>query len=57
MMLIITITVDAPAVQAIGIKEDFAQYLEKFGDTKVVRIEEVQPEQMRFGNDAQKSLL
>ena len=56
-MLIITIEVDAPAGQAIGIKEDFAQYLEKFGDTKVIRIEEIQPEQMRFKNDAQKSML
>lgn len=56
-MLIITIEVDAPAGQAIGIKEDFAQYLEKFGDSKVIRIDEIQPEQMRFKDNAQKSML
>lgn len=47
-MLVITIEVDAPASQAIGIKEDFAQYLEQFGDSRVIRIEEVQPKQTRI---------
>lgn len=52
-MLKITILVDAPAGQAVGIKEDYAQYLERFGDTQVVSIEEIQPEQMKL-NGAQK---
>lgn len=47
-MLIITLHVDAPAGQAIGIKEDLAAYLELYGDTRVVSIEEVQPEQLRL---------
>ena len=33
-MLTITIQVNAPSGQAIGIKEDIATYLEKFGDAK-----------------------
>ena len=37
-MLIITIEVDAPAGQAIGIKEDLAMYLEQFGDARVVEV-------------------
>jgi hypothetical protein len=41
-MLIITIKVDAPAGQAIGIKEDLAYYLERFGDVKSVDVEEEQ---------------
>lgn len=39
-MLIITIEVDAPAGQAIGIKEHLAMLLEQFGDTRVVDIKE-----------------
>lgn len=46
MMLIITIKVDAPAGQAIGIKEDLAMYLERFGDSRVVSVEEVTPQQL-----------
>lgn len=42
-MLIITVHVNAPAGQAIGIKEQIAQDLERFGDTRVVSIEVVQP--------------
>ncbi len=45
-MLIITIKVDAPAGQAIGIKEDLAMYLERFGDSRVVSVEEVTPQQL-----------
>ena len=45
-MLIITLHVDAPAGQAIGIKEDLAMYLEQFGDTRIVSIQEVNPEQL-----------
>ena len=48
-MLIITIHVDAPAGQAIGIKEHLAMLLEEYGDTRVVSVEEVGPEQLRFG--------
>lgn len=48
-MLIITLEVDAPAGQAIGIKEDLACYLQQFGDTRVVSIKEVVPEQMKLG--------
>lgn len=47
-MLIITIEVDAPAGQAIGIKEQLAMDLERYGNTRVVSVEEVTPEQMRM---------
>lgn len=47
-MLIITLHVDAPSGQAIGIKEDLACYLQQFGDVRVVNIEEVLPEQMKI---------
>lgn len=43
MMLIITVHVNAPAGQAIGIKEQIAQDLERYGDTRVVSVEVVQP--------------
>jgi len=39
-MLTITIKVNAPAGQAIGIKEHLAMYCEKFGDVQVVSIED-----------------
>ena len=45
-MLIITIKVNAPAGQAIGIKEDLAMYLERFGESRVVSVEEVTPQQL-----------
>lgn len=45
-ILTITIRVDAPAGQAIGIKEAIAQDLEKYGDVRVVAVEEKQPKQM-----------
>lgn len=47
-MLTITIRVDAPAGQAIGIKEAIAQDLEKYGDVRVVSVVEKRPEQMRM---------
>lgn len=47
-MLTITITVDAPSGQAIGVKEHLAMVLEKFGDVRVVKIEETKPEQMKL---------
>lgn len=45
-MLFILIAVDAPPGQAIGIKEDLAMHLEKFGDSKVISVREDLPEQM-----------
>lgn len=48
-MLVITIEVDAPAGQAIGIKEALAMDMEKYGDTRVVSVKEVPPKQMRMG--------
>ena len=51
-MLIITIEVNARPGQAIGIKEDLALYLERYGDARVVSVEETpqrQMEQMTIG--------
>ena len=48
-MLIITIEVNAPPGQAIGVKEDLAMYLERFGDARVVEITERGAEQTRIG--------
>lgn len=51
-MLIITIEVNARPGQAIGIKEDLALYLERYGDARVVSVEEApqrQMEQMMIG--------
>lgn len=48
-MLIITIQVDAPSGQAIGIKEELAMHLEQWGDARVVEVREVAPEQMQIG--------
>lgn len=47
-MLTITIKVDAPSDQALGIKEHLAMCLERYGDTRVVSIKADQPEQMRI---------
>lgn len=44
MMLIITVHVNAPSGQAIGIKEQIAQDLERYGDTRVVSVEEKRTE-------------
>lgn len=51
-MLIVTVQVNAPAGQAIGIKEDLAMHLERWGDARVVSVEEkpqAQMEQMTIG--------
>lgn len=48
-MLTITIQVDRPAGQAIGIKEEFAMYCEHYGDVRVVSVTETYPEQMKIG--------
>jgi hypothetical protein len=47
-MLIITLHINAPAGQAIGIKESIAMDLEKYGDVRVVDIKEIAPEQIRM---------
>lgn len=54
-MLVITVHVNRPAGQAIGIKEQIAMDLEKYGDTLVVSVKETQPEaqsyeQMKLGD-------
>ncbi len=43
-MLIITLRVDAPSGQAIGIKEAIAQDIEKYGDVRVVSVVEKKEE-------------
>lgn len=50
-MLVIIIHVNAPPGQAIGIKEQIAQDLERYGDTRVVSVEEIKPayQQMQIG--------
>lgn len=45
-MLIITVRVEAPPGAAIGIKEDLAAYLERFGDVRTVAVKEETPEQL-----------
>ncbi|SBW02426.1 conserved hypothetical protein [uncultured Eubacteriales bacterium] len=47
-MLIITIHVDAPIGAAIGVKEALAMDAEKYGDVRVVSVQEVQPEQLKM---------
>lgn len=47
-MLRIVVEVDAPAGQAIGIKEDLAMYMERYGDCRVVSIAEDVPDQMKL---------
>lgn len=47
-MLVITVHVNAPPGQAIGIKEQIAQDLERYGDTQVVSVEVVQPPQPTY---------
>lgn len=53
-VLIITIHVDAPAGQALSVKEQIAQDLERFGDTKVISIKESLPQQLGMFADAHK---
>ena len=47
-MITVVIRVDAPVGQAIGVKEQLAMYLERFGDAKVVLVTEKEPEQLEF---------
>ena len=45
-MLIITVSVEASPDQVIGIKENLAAYLERFGDVRYVSVKEGRPEQL-----------
>lgn len=59
-MLVITVHVNAPPSQAIGIKEQIAQDLEQYGDTRVVSVDVVQPtqpvyRQMQIGGIGRRS--
>lgn len=47
-MLQIVIEVNAPSGKAIGIKEDVAMYLERYGDSRVVSVTEDAPQQIRM---------
>ena len=48
-MLTIIIEVNAPPGQAIAVKEHLAMCLERFGNTRVISIEEDYPEQIELG--------
>lgn len=50
-MLRVTIDVDAPAGQAIGIKEQLAMMVEPFGDIKRVSVEDLHPTQLKMGTN------
>lgn len=45
-MLVITLEVNAPSGSIQAVKETLAMYMERFGDTRVVRVQEVQPQQL-----------
>ena len=47
-MITVVIHVDAPVGQAIGVKEQLAMYLERFGNAKVVLVTEREPEQLEL---------
>ncbi len=47
-MITVVIHVDAPVGQAIGVKEQLAMYLERFGGAKVVLVTEKEPEQLEL---------
>lgn len=47
-MLTITVQVDRPAGQAIGIKEQVAMALEHIGDVRVVSVTSSLPEQIKL---------
>ena len=46
--MIITIEVERPLGQAIGIKEDLAMYLERWGDARVIGVTDEAAEQMEL---------
>ena len=47
-MLKVTILVDCPDDNAIGVKESLAMDLEKYGDIKAITIEQQTPEQIKL---------
>ena len=47
-MLTITVQVSAPPGQAMEVKEALALYLERWGQARVVSIDETAPEQMQL---------
>ena len=47
-MLRIVIEVDQPAGDADGVKESLAMELERYGDTRVVDVREIAPEQLKI---------
>lgn len=44
----VEITIRVKSDNIIGIKEDAANYFEKFGDTQIVSVKEIRPEQTRI---------
>lgn len=46
-MLSITVEVNAPGWMAQGVKESLAMYLERFGDARVVDVDEWDPEEYK----------
>lgn len=50
-MIKITVLVNAPIGQAIGIKEELAMHLERWGDSRVISVEEEIPKQMSLLNN------
>lgn len=47
-MIRVVLEVDAPPGQAIGIKESLAMAAEQYGDTRVISVMEMLPEQMKI---------
>ena len=47
-MIRVVVEVDAPTGQAIGIKEALAMWLERYGDARVVAVEEIRPQQLKM---------
>ena len=47
-MLTITFQVNVTPDQTISVKEQLAMFLEQFGDTKVISVQETVPEQLKF---------
>ena len=53
-MLEVKIRVNAPTGQIMGIKEDLAMYLERFGKTAVVSVSEVPVEKLLWEENWEK---
>ena len=54
-MLIVTLYVNAPIGAAEAVRETLGMYCEEYPDTRVIRIEEVHPEQLRMSGITQGS--